>query len=196
MKYQYWRASKGAWAWHLKADNGQVVAQGKGYVRKSDMLHAIDLVKLSRPVELNVRQSRRYRLSFAALLAFGVAVTLSWLAAGLILPRWDASFVIVDAAVVHTEQVKTGRRQTETQSTTVKFTMPDGRIFTPTIKNSSVEIGATTVRIRYNPRDPNKVLEDSGTSTYFSALAFLLGAGIFLAGAYASSLHNEDGYFM
>jgi len=194
MKYQYWRASKGAWAWHLKADNGQVVAQGKGYVRKSEMLHAIDLVKLSRPTELNVRQSRRYRLSFAALLAVGVAVTLSWLAVKAVLPRWDASFVMVDAAVVHTDYHETKRSRI--QSTTVKFTVPDGRIFTPTINDSSVEIGATTVRIRYNPRDPMKVIEDSGASTYYFALGMLLGAGLFLAGAYASSLHNEDGYFM
>lgn len=87
MKYEYWKAENGAWYWHLKAGNGQVVAQDEGCVNKSDVLHAIDLVKLSRPAELNVRQSRRYRLSFAAFLAFIVAVGLTWAAVEVVLPR-------------------------------------------------------------------------------------------------------------
>ena len=195
MNYEYWRTPKAGWAWRLKAGSGQVVDQGGGYVKRSDVLQAIALAKRSRPGEPDVGQSRRYRLSFAALLAFGVAVVLFWLAADAVLPRWDSSFVTVDAAVVDTERSET-RRHRIIQSTKIKFSLPDGRIFTPTIHDSSVETGATTVRIRYNVRDPKEVVEESGKSTYLFALGMLLAASVFLAGAYASSLYNGEDYFM
>jgi uncharacterized protein YegP (UPF0339 family) len=199
VKYEYWKTSNGAWAWHLISGNRlfggrQVVAQGGGCVSKSDVLHAIGLAKLSRPAELNIGQSRRYRLSFAALLALSVAIVLVWFAAIDVLPRWDGSFVITDAAVIHTEKYGKGKRQTK--MTKVTFSVPDGRVFSPTIHNSNVEVGQTTVRIRYNPHDPNEVLEDSSTTTYHFALAMLIGAAGFLYLAYVSSLHNGEEYFM
>lgn len=47
MKYEYWKAQNGHWYWHLKAANGEKIAQGEGYVNKADCLHAIGLVKSS-----------------------------------------------------------------------------------------------------------------------------------------------------
>ncbi len=47
MKYEYWKAPDGNWYWHLKAANGQVIANGEGYSRKEDVVHVIDLVKSS-----------------------------------------------------------------------------------------------------------------------------------------------------
>lgn len=47
MYFEYWQSrSNYNWYWHLKSSsNGQVIAQGEGYVNKSDCLHAINLVK-------------------------------------------------------------------------------------------------------------------------------------------------------
>lgn len=47
MKYEYWKASNGNWYWHLKAANGEKIAQGEGYSSKHNCLHAIALVKAS-----------------------------------------------------------------------------------------------------------------------------------------------------
>jgi len=192
MKYEYWKVKKNdTWSWHLKAGNGQVVDQGGGYLSKWDMLHAIELVKLSRPAELNVRQSRRYRLSFGALLAVCTAVAFAWLAVVMeVRPRSDASLVTVDATVVHSERDKTARWGT--YLTKIKFSVPDGRIFTPTIRNSNIYTVDTTVRIRYNPHDPMKVIEDSNSNSYFFVFVMFMGAGLFLCCAYVASLYDEE----
>ncbi len=47
MKYEYWKAKDGKWYWHLKAANGEKIAQGEGYVNKADVLHVIKLVQSS-----------------------------------------------------------------------------------------------------------------------------------------------------
>lgn len=47
MKFEYWKADNGNWYWHLKAANGEVIAQGEGYVKKDGATHAISLVKAS-----------------------------------------------------------------------------------------------------------------------------------------------------
>ncbi len=48
MKYELWKsAADSKWYWHLKAGNGEKIAQGEGYVRKADCVHAIKLVKSS-----------------------------------------------------------------------------------------------------------------------------------------------------
>jgi len=48
MKYEMWKSKKdGNWYWHLKASNGERVAYGEGYLRKTDCLTAINLVKSS-----------------------------------------------------------------------------------------------------------------------------------------------------
>ena len=112
MKYEYWQAKNRVWCWHLKAADGQVVAQGEGYVDKPDVLRAIDVARRARPADGDVRQSRRYRLSFAALLAVVVAAGCFWVAAAAVLPRWDGSLVTVDAAVVSTASHGSGKRRT------------------------------------------------------------------------------------
>jgi uncharacterized protein len=47
MKYEYWKAQNGNWYWHLKAANGEKVAQGEGYTTKQNCLAAIRFVKSS-----------------------------------------------------------------------------------------------------------------------------------------------------
>ena len=48
MKYEYWKSpADRQWYWHLKADNGEKIAQSEGYTRKSNCLRAIRLVKAS-----------------------------------------------------------------------------------------------------------------------------------------------------
>ncbi len=38
--------SLGEWRWHLKAGNGEIIADsGEGYLHRGDCLHAIDLIK-------------------------------------------------------------------------------------------------------------------------------------------------------
>jgi uncharacterized protein YegP (UPF0339 family) len=49
MKYEYWKSSaNNNWYWHLKAANGEKIAQGEGYSTKEGCLHAIALVKSSK----------------------------------------------------------------------------------------------------------------------------------------------------
>lgn len=46
MKFEYWQSlTNQNWYWHLRAANGQIIANGEGYVDKVDCLRAIDLVK-------------------------------------------------------------------------------------------------------------------------------------------------------
>lgn len=47
MKFKYWKAQNHNWYWHLKAANGEIIAQGEGYTSKAGVLHAIALVKSS-----------------------------------------------------------------------------------------------------------------------------------------------------
>jgi uncharacterized protein YegP (UPF0339 family) len=48
MKYEYWKsAGDRKWYWHLKAANGEKIAQSEGYTSKHDCVHAIQLVKSS-----------------------------------------------------------------------------------------------------------------------------------------------------
>lgn len=48
MKYELWKSKADEkWYWHLKAANGEKIAQGEGYSRKVDCEHAIGLVRSS-----------------------------------------------------------------------------------------------------------------------------------------------------
>ena len=47
MKYEYWQGDNKNWFWHLKAGNGEVIAQSEGYTSKQSCLEAIKLVKSS-----------------------------------------------------------------------------------------------------------------------------------------------------
>ena len=47
MKYEYWKAQNGNWFWHLKAANGEKIAQSEGYTTMQNCLHSIQLVKSS-----------------------------------------------------------------------------------------------------------------------------------------------------
>ncbi len=193
MKYQYWQNKKLVWCWHLKSD-GQVHAQGEGYVDKPDVLRAIDLSRRSRPGDGDVGHSRRYRLSFAALLAVVVAAGGLWATVAAVLPRWDGSLVSVDADVVRTVSHGSGKHRST--YTTVTFATLDGRSVTTTMSNSSVDAGATTVRVRYDPLNPKQAMEDSTTIPYIYSTIFLWFAGWFLWLARKASLHGGQKYFM
>lgn len=46
MKFEYWQSAKNnAWYWHLKSSNGQIIANGEGYVNKADCLHVISIIQ-------------------------------------------------------------------------------------------------------------------------------------------------------
>jgi uncharacterized protein len=48
MKYEYWKsAGNGQWYWHLKARNGEIVAQSEGYTTKQKCREGIALTKSS-----------------------------------------------------------------------------------------------------------------------------------------------------
>ena len=54
MKYQFWKSDRNKqWCWHLKADNGETIAQGESYKERRDVEHVIRLLKSSAdaPVE-------------------------------------------------------------------------------------------------------------------------------------------------
>ena len=62
MKYEYWQADTTSrlWYWHIRARNGEVVAQGQGYKRKRDLLHAIKLVQSSSDAEIALVKAPRW----------------------------------------------------------------------------------------------------------------------------------------
>lgn len=41
-RYEWWRSADGQFRWHLKAANGEIVASGEGYKRKSGALRGIE----------------------------------------------------------------------------------------------------------------------------------------------------------
>jgi uncharacterized protein YegP (UPF0339 family) len=52
MKFEYWKsATNNNWYWHLKASNGEKIAQGEGYTTKQGCIAAIKLVKNSADAE-------------------------------------------------------------------------------------------------------------------------------------------------
>ncbi len=51
-KYQILKDSAGEFRFHLKAANGEIIAQGEGYQAKEDCLNAIELVKKSCNAEI------------------------------------------------------------------------------------------------------------------------------------------------
>lgn len=59
MKFEYWQSASGDWHWHLKAKNGEIVAQGEGYVNKSDLFQAIGLVQESSDARVELRKQTR-----------------------------------------------------------------------------------------------------------------------------------------
>lgn len=45
MAFHIWKSKKdGKWYWHLKAANGEVIAQGQGYQYKRDAQHVVNLL--------------------------------------------------------------------------------------------------------------------------------------------------------
>ena len=44
-RFVYWQRAPKDWRWHLKAGNGEIVAQGEGYVSKQGVLRGIGAVK-------------------------------------------------------------------------------------------------------------------------------------------------------
>jgi uncharacterized protein YegP (UPF0339 family) len=50
MRFVYWRTltlGGWRWRWHLKARNGEIIAQGQGFRSEAACLHSINLVKAS-----------------------------------------------------------------------------------------------------------------------------------------------------
>ena len=48
MKYEYGKSPhNGQWYWRLKAGNGEIIAQGEGYIHRRDVEHVIQLLKSS-----------------------------------------------------------------------------------------------------------------------------------------------------
>lgn len=45
LKFHVFRGANRDWYFHLRAGNGEIIAQGEGYRRKRDLLHAIGLIK-------------------------------------------------------------------------------------------------------------------------------------------------------
>lgn len=45
MEFQIYKTRNKQWAWRLRADNGEIIAQGESYKRRKDAFGAIDLVK-------------------------------------------------------------------------------------------------------------------------------------------------------
>ena len=53
VEYYRFKDKAGEWRWHLKADNGRIIADsGEGYKNLSDCDHAIGLVKSSQNAPL------------------------------------------------------------------------------------------------------------------------------------------------
>ena len=49
MYYEVYKDTAGEWRWRLLAANNQIIANsGEGYIKRSDCLHAIELVKSSK----------------------------------------------------------------------------------------------------------------------------------------------------
>ena len=46
-RFEVWRGADAQWYWHLRAQNGQVVAQGEGYQRKGGALGGVEALKRS-----------------------------------------------------------------------------------------------------------------------------------------------------
>jgi len=45
-KFEYWESKKdGQWYFHLKAENGKVIAQSQGYTTKDNCINGIDSIK-------------------------------------------------------------------------------------------------------------------------------------------------------
>jgi len=193
MKYQYWQGKKNAWCWHL-TDDGQVLAHGDGYADKPQMLRAVEDSRRSRPGDGDVRLSRRYRLSFAALLGLAVAGFCVFVAFKVVAPRWDGSYITVDADVVRTASQGTGKNRRD--YLTVRFDTLGGQSVTKTISNATADAGVTTVQVRYAPSNPRDVILDSSVMPYLGVIPILVGAWFFLYLAYKSSLHDGQNHFM
>ena len=55
-KIEIWRRDTGDWRWHLKAANGEIVAQGEGYVTKAGALRGVRaFVRAARMAEIVVK---------------------------------------------------------------------------------------------------------------------------------------------
>ena len=53
MKFEYWKsANNNNWYWHLKAANGEKIAQSEGYASKQGCLNSIELVKSCKNAEV------------------------------------------------------------------------------------------------------------------------------------------------
>ncbi len=55
-KFEYYQDRSGSWRWHLKAPNGEILADsGQGYRYESDCVRGIQLVQIYAPAAEVVR---------------------------------------------------------------------------------------------------------------------------------------------
>lgn len=46
MRFEYWKSKfSDLWYWHLRAANGEIIANGEGYENKADCLSTIEAIK-------------------------------------------------------------------------------------------------------------------------------------------------------
>ena len=58
MTYWYWKSERDKfWYWHLKATNGEIIANGEGYNNEADCLKAIGLVKNSKDAPVKKKEA-------------------------------------------------------------------------------------------------------------------------------------------
>lgn len=58
-KFEYGRVGNGQFYWRLKAGNGEIIAQGEGYVGEPDCLHVFSLLCSVNSESTNVVRKRR-----------------------------------------------------------------------------------------------------------------------------------------
>lgn len=44
-RFEFWLAAPKDWRWHLKAGNGEIIAQGEGYTSKSGVQRGIETMR-------------------------------------------------------------------------------------------------------------------------------------------------------
>jgi hypothetical protein len=44
-RFEFWLAAPKDWRWHLKSGNGEIVAQGEGYITKTGVQRGIEAVR-------------------------------------------------------------------------------------------------------------------------------------------------------
>lgn len=139
---------------------------------------------------------RKYRVTVVSLLALLIAAPCFLFAWVLFSERLTAieGTVAADATVVSTgtSLEGAGARRYPIPSAQIRFSLPDGRTVTTTLRPPpfSVTSGETSVRIRYKPHDPRNAVAESDSKPYLAILSALSFGIVFLVIAYFASLRD------